>query len=170
LGRSTSLERHVITVDRLRELGIGRKELDHLVGFLPYELGTKGIRTAKRSLSRSATVSLLSKRAMYALTLAGKSVSDGTESCSLEIRVNWRLVAQVLVVGSRSFPSGASDTVVGESAVARRAPRPAPAGAAVAGGRGARTDSHPATEAAAALASAVPSELCADSQSAYSGH
>ena len=76
----------------------------------------------------------------------------------------------MLVDGSRSFPSGASDTVVGESAVARRAPRPAPAGAAVAGGRGARTDSHPATEAAAALASAVPSELCADSQSAYSGH
>jgi hypothetical protein len=49
----------------------------------------------------------------------------------------------VLVDGSRSFPSGASDTVVGDSAVARRAPRPAPAGAAVAGGRGARTDSSP---------------------------
>src|SRR5215468_8018737 len=55
--------------------------------------------------------------------------------------------------------AAASDTVVREAAVARSAPRPAPAGAAVPGGRGARTASHPAREAAAALASAVLSEL-----------
>lgn len=55
--------------------------------------------------------------------------------------------------------AAASDAVVREGVVARSTPRPAPAGAAVPGGRGARTASHPAREAAAALASAVPSKL-----------
>lgn len=45
--------------------------------------------------------------------------------------------------GPRSFPSGGLGTVVRKDAAARSAPRPAPAGAAVPGGRGARTASHP---------------------------
>jgi hypothetical protein len=57
---------------------------------------------------------------------------------------------------ARDLPGALSGTVAREGAVARSAPRPAPAGAAV---PGARTASHPAWEAAAALTSAVPSKL-----------
>ncbi len=60
---------------------------------------------------------------------------------------------------ARDRSRAASSNKVVREAVARSPRRPAPAGAAVAGGRGARTASHPAPEAAAALASVVPSEL-----------
>lgn len=79
-------ERNVVAIRRLRDVRIRAEKLNNLVGLarLPNKLGTKSTRNAKRSLLSSSAVRSLSKRAMYDLTLAGSSNSEGDESCSRE--------------------------------------------------------------------------------------